>query len=188
MTTIYFIRHNEPDRSVEDDLLQPLTARGREKITEVTVYLEDKGITAVYSSDCRRTLETISGFAEYSGLPIYTDVRLREGILGCPSEENRIHTERQWHDHEYRLPAGESLQQVKNRMRACVEEILREHSGETIAVCSHGTAMCALINSYDTEFGWSRARAVKRVWPWILRFDFDEQNRMIKYEETYAGI
>lgn len=184
MTTIYFIRHNEPDRSVRDDLLQPLTAHGRDQIREVTEYLRNKGITALYSSDCRRTLETISGFEAESGLPVHADARLREGILGCPPEENRIHTERQWKDHDYCLPEGESLRQVQTRMRECVAEILEAHPGETIAVCTHGTAMSALVNSYQPDFDWEQAKQVKWVWPWVLRFTFEENGTFIQYEET----
>ena len=182
MTTIYLIRHNEPDRSVEDDLTRPLTPKGREQIAEVTAYLKDKGIQAIYSSDCRRTLETISGFSQYSGLPIHADARLREGILGCPKEENPIHTMRQWLDFDYQLPVGESIRQVQSRMRQCIEEMLRQHGGQTIVVCSHGTAMSALINSYDPSFGWEQAKTVKRVWPWILRFEYDETGRFLRYE------
>lgn len=182
MTIIYLIRHNEPDRGIEDDLSRPLTARGREQIADVTAYLKDKGVQAIYSSDCRRTLETISGFARYSGLEIHADVRLREGILGCPKEENPIHTQKQWEDFDYRLPAGESIHQVQARMCQCVEEILKRHVGQTIVICSHGTAMSTLINFYDSSFGWEQAKAVKRVWPWILRFEFDEDGRFIQYE------
>lgn len=186
-TVVYLIRHNEPDRSVEDDLLQPLTAHGREQIAQVTEYLKDKGIAAIYSSDCRRTRETVSGLAAYSGLPVRTDIRLREGILGCPAGENPIHTERQWKDHDYRLPQGESLCQVQTRMRVCVEEILKKHSGEAVAVCSHGTAMCALLNSFCPEFGWEQAKAVKRAWPWILRLTFDAEGNFWGYQELLRG-
>ena len=184
MTRIYLIRHNEPDRSVEDDLRQPLTARGREQIAEVTGYLGDKGITAIYSSDCRRTMETISGYSRCSGLPIQADPRLREGILGCPKEENAVHTQRQWQDHDYCLPHGESLRQVQQRMRESVEDIVERERGGCVAVCTHCTAICALLNSYDPDFGWERARAVKRVWPWIIRLDFSDDGRLLEYQET----
>lgn len=183
MTTVYLVRHNEPDRSVEDDLLQPLTARGREQIAQVTEYLKDKKITAIYSSDCRRTLETISGFSEYSGLPVHPDSRLREGILGCPREENPIHTKLQWEDHTYRLPRGESLCQVQERMREAIDEIVRNNRGGCIAVSTHCTAICALLNSLDPAFDWEQAKAVKRVWPWIVRLEYDADGMFKEYTE-----
>ena len=183
MTTIYLIRHNEPDRSVEDDLLQPLTLYGKTQIPVVTEFLKDKRIDAIYSSDCRRTMDTISGFVEFSGLPMYTDIRLREGILGCPPQENPIHAERQWSDPFYRLPEGESLRQVQDRMIQCLTEIRQKHCGSNIAICSHGTAMCTVASYYSPEFGWQEAKAVKRVWPWILRLEFDEADQLIQWEE-----
>jgi len=182
-TVIYLIRHNEPDRSVEDELLQPLTARGREQIGWITDFLRDKGITALYSSDCVRTQETISGFAAYSGLTVVLDERLREGILGCPKEENPVHTERQWNDHDYRLPQGESLRQVQERMKAGLEDILRAEAGGRVAVCTHGTAISAVLNLCDSSYGWEQARAVKRVWPWIVRLEFDGQGKFVRYKE-----
>ena len=183
MTTVYLIRHNEPDHSVEDDLARPLSERGKEQIKEVTAYFMDKGIQAIYSSDCVRTMDTVSGFSSYSGLPIHTDFRLREGILGCPREENPIYTERQWKDFDYCLPKGESIHQVQNRMYECIHELLQRHVGQTIVISSHCTAMCTLINYFEPSFGWEEAKEVKRIWPWILRFTFDENGHFLGYEE-----
>lgn len=185
MTTLYLIRHNEPDRSVTDDLQQPLTQRGRAQIPVVTEYLKDKEIAAIYSSDCRRTMDTISGFAAFSGLEIHTDARLREGILGCPPKENPIHAERQWSDPEYCLPQGESLSQVQNRMMQCLREILQENLGKKVAVCTHCTAMCTVLRYFNPSFGWQDTKGVKRAWPWILRFDFDDHEQLMRYEETF---
>lgn len=187
MTIVYFIRHNEPKQSTKDgvkeDLRRALTPRGLEQVARVTEFLKDKGISAIYSSDARRTQETIREFACHSGLAMQTDARLREGVLGCPREENPIHSQRQWEDHSYCLPEGESLRQVQERMWQCVREILEKNRGQRVAICTHGTAMCTMINLFCPEFGWEEARAVKQVWPWILRFDFDDGDRFIQYKE-----
>ena len=183
-TVLYLIRHCEPDQSVEDDLSRPLTSQGREQALRVTECLKDKNISAVYSSDARRTLDTIGDFARHSGLPVQTDIRLREGTLGCPKEENPIHSKRQWEDLGYRLPGGESLSQVQERVGRCIEELLKKHNGEQIVVCTHGTAICSFINSLCPEFGWEETKAVKRRWPWILRFEFEGEGRFAGWEEV----
>ena len=184
MTTIYLIRHAEPDRSVEDEMTRPLTARGKEQVAQVTAYLKDKDIQAIYSSDYLRTLDTIRGFSQYSGLPIHTDARLREGILGCPREARVVESMKQWQDLDYCLPAGESIRQLQNRMCQCLKEILRDHQGEAVAVCTHGTAMSAVLNYYRPSFGWEEAKKVKQVWPWLLRFTFEDQGQFVACEET----
>jgi len=47
MTTIYFIRHAEPDTSVIDDRIRPLTAKGHTDCALVTDYFSDKVIDAI---------------------------------------------------------------------------------------------------------------------------------------------
>ena len=182
-TVLYLIRHCESDRSVDSDLLRPLTDRGREQAARVTEHLRDKGITAVYSSDTHRTLDTIGGLARAAGLPVQTDRRLREGILGCPREENPIHSKRQWSDPDYRLPQGESLAQVQSRMRECVEEIVKREAGRATAVCTHGTAICTLLQFFCPPFGWKEAKEGKKKWPWVLRFEFDATGRFVQYTQ-----
>ncbi len=182
-TVLYLVRHCESDRNVEDDLLRPLTARGREQAARVTEFLRDKGIAAIYSSDTRRTLNTIEGLARATGVAVQTDARLREGVLGCPREENPVHSKRQWSDPEYRLPQGESLAQVQGRMRECLGEIVGREAGRTVAVCTHGTAICTLLWYFCPPFGWEDARAVKKRCPWVLRFEFDGDGRFVRCVE-----
>ena len=124
-----------------------------------------------------------SGLARYTGLQVHSDPRLREGVLGCPKEENPIHTLRQWHDFDYRLPEGESLRQVEQRMLQCLKEILVCHRGENIVVSTHGTAISSVIHSYNPAFGWKEAKAVKRAWPWILRLEYDQNGTFLGYTE-----
>ena len=183
ITTIYLVRHSEPDNSVEDEMSRPLTAKGRQQADWITDYFKEKQIQALYSSDYRRTLDTIRGLARYTGLQVHSDPRLREGVLGCPKEENPIHTLRQWHDFDYRLPEGESLRQVERRMLQCLEEILVCHRGENIVVSTHGTAISSVIHSYNPAFGWQEAKAVKRAWPWILRLEYDQNGTFLGYTE-----
>ena len=49
MTTVYFVRHAQPNYSNHDDLSRELTEKGLRDCALVTEFLSDKDITAVLS-------------------------------------------------------------------------------------------------------------------------------------------
>lgn len=69
-TKIYFVRHAEPDFSVKDDLMRPLSEKGMGDTKKITISLMDKNITAVYSSPCKRAVDTVKDFASAIGSEI----------------------------------------------------------------------------------------------------------------------
>ena len=184
-SVIYFLRHCEPDTLACEDLLQPLTGKGREDAGRAAAFLEGKGISAIWSSDALRALQTVQVFAQRSHLPVRKDVRLREGVLGCAPEENPVYSRMQWKDPQFSLPGGESLDQVRRRMREVTRDMLLANAGTNVLACTHCTAMCALISSFAPSFDWEIARTKKRVWPWIVRMAFDEAGRYLEYAEVY---
>jgi 2,3-bisphosphoglycerate-dependent phosphoglycerate mutase len=64
MTTIYFIRHAEPDYNNHDDLTRPLTEKGKRDAQLVNKFLKDKQIDIVMSSPFNRAIETVKGFSD----------------------------------------------------------------------------------------------------------------------------
>src|SRR5262249_22072290 len=81
------------------------------------------------------------------------DARLREQNLGqwqgqrqadirekFPAEYRRLKA-----DPDYEVPGGESARQCATRVIACLEEIARRHTGQHIAVVTHGGAASALL-------------------------------------------
>ena len=186
-TVIYFLRHCEPDTLARDDLLQPLTPKGMHDAVEAAGFLEGRGICAIWSSDALRAIQTVQAFAQLSGLGIRRDARLREGVLGCAPEENPVYSRAQWADPLFSLPLGESLDHVRSRMRDVTQKILSVHRGGTVLACTHCTALCALISSFEPSFGWEVARTRKRVWPWIVQMDFDQEDRYLEFREIYPS-
>ena len=59
MTTVYFVRHAQPDLSVHDDLTRPLTEKGLQDRKKVTDYFRDKHIDQAFSSPFKRAIDTI---------------------------------------------------------------------------------------------------------------------------------
>ena len=68
MTTIYFIRHAEPDFTIHEDRIRPLNSEGRLDCALVTEFLQDKNISAVLSSPYKRAFDTVAPFANSAGL------------------------------------------------------------------------------------------------------------------------
>ena len=64
MTTIYFIRHAEPNYENHDDMTRELSAKGLKDRKLVTGFLADKQIDVVVSSPYKRAIDTIRDFAD----------------------------------------------------------------------------------------------------------------------------
>lgn len=173
MTTVYFIRHAEPDFNVTDDAARPLTDKGRADTALVTEFLRGKGIGAVYASTYLRAVDTVAPFAAQAGLEVRQVEGLRERAVAhdwvLPFKE---FTERQWEDFNYKLEGGESLAEVQQRNIAALNEILRDNENANIAIGTHGTALCTILNYYDNTYGYEGFCEMKRIFPWVVKMEF----------------
>ena len=61
MTRIYFVRHAEPDKTVEDDRTRPLSKKGLSDTQFVYDTLKDKGIDAAFCSPYKRRNDCKAG-------------------------------------------------------------------------------------------------------------------------------
>lgn len=70
MTTVYFVRHAEPNYDNHDDSSRELSNKGLKGRKLVTKFLLDKHIDVIVSSPYKRAIDTIADFAETSNLKI----------------------------------------------------------------------------------------------------------------------
>lgn len=176
-TTVYLVRHCQPDISVHEDAIRPLTPKGQADALKVTECLWDKNITAVYSSGYLRAVDTVRDFAGKKGLPLQEDSDFREREMGEwieDYEEWREGNRRQWDDFDYQLSSGETLRQVESRIRPALDRLLAKHAGERIAIAGHGTAFSVLLHSFDEAFGHDAADAINKRNPWIVQLIFQD--------------
>ncbi len=108
----------------------PLDEVGQAMAAALTQSPALEGVQAIYSSDLRRAMETVEPTARKLGLPIHTDMRLRE-IRGkaAPSDEYPL------------LPfpvERETREDLKHRALACLEDIAARHRGQRVLVMTHG--------------------------------------------------
>jgi len=176
VTTLYLIRHAEADASVHDNATRPLTEKGLLDAEKLAETLGGIRFDRLYSSPYKRTMDTIAPLATRLGLAVETvyDLRERRPAEGWV-EDFWEFMKHQWADFSYRLPGGESLAEVQERFTAALNAICRENPGKTIAIASHGTALCATLSYYDPSVGFKEFLELVNVTPFVVRLEFDNE-------------
>ncbi|MCM1136271.1 MAG: histidine phosphatase family protein [Clostridium sp.] len=173
MTTVYFVRHAQPNYNNHNDLTRELTAQGLQDRKLVTHFLWEKKIDVVLSSPYKRAVDTVKDFADAKGMEIKCIDDFRERKIGNAwIEDFNGFSKRQWEDFDFKLPEGESLREVQSRNIGALNQALEAYSGKNVAVGSHGTALSTIINYFDASFGYDEYEKIKGLMPWIVQFSF----------------
>lgn len=152
---IYLIRHGQTEWNSEGRAQGhtdvQLDRVGRAQARLVAEFFDLKCLGKIYCSDLTRCLQTATPTADLLELPLVQDARLRERTFG-ELEGQHYTVLRAYFDGvvrdqkiprwEIRPKGGESLQDVWNRSKPLVEDILA--TNEDTAIFSHG-GTCALI-------------------------------------------
>lgn len=105
MTVIYFVRHVQPDRGYFADNVRPLTVEGLADTRLVCEYFADKKPDYIISSPYKRSYDTVKSTAEYHGMSIATDIRLREREKGESGQNNPELFRKRWENTASRTTA-----------------------------------------------------------------------------------
>lgn len=148
--TLILIRHGETtwnaDGRVQGHTNSPLNERGKQQAQRVAQHLARVKVHAVYSSDSTRALETANQVAAAHRLQVMASEELRErnyGVLEGKTLAEAARTQGTWFLswQENRLnapPAGESQQQMCERIMEAIRRIASAHAGQTVVVSTHG--------------------------------------------------
>lgn len=190
MTKVYFVRHAEPVHSHADDRSRPLTEEGQRDAQIVLDTLRDKNIDAFYCSPYKRSIDTIKSTAEYFGMQIITDERLREREKGKHGNDSSGRSpmemfRKRWADHSYHEQGGESIGMVQERNIAALSDILSENDGKNVVIGTHGTALSAIINYFRPEFGLDDFLRIIDRMPYILEADIEDGKMINMIELAY---
>jgi len=122
-------------------------------------------VSAFYSSPLKRAMATAEILASPFGMPVEPQEGLVDinygrwqGLSHQEVSERYVQLYRQWLErpHEVVFPAGESLQDVRDRATAALEEVLAQHEGETVALVSHQVVckvlICSLLGLDNSHF------------------------------------
>lgn len=177
ITNVYFVRHAESDYSVHEDKVRPLTKKGQLDTIKIIDYFKDKDINVIASSPYKRAIDTIKPFADVKGIKIKLIDNFRERKIssGWIEDFNKF-SRMQWEDFTYKLTDGECLRDVQKRNISALEEIIDCNKGKNIVVGSHGTALCTVINHFDSTYGYDDFESIKNVMPWIIKLVFEENS------------
>lgn len=186
MTTVYFIRHAEPNYQNHDDLSRELTAKGLKDREKVSAFLEERRIDVALSSPYKRAIDTIKEYTDAHGLTIGIEDDFRERKIGSGwIEDFTSFAQKQWDDFTYKLSDGESLKEVQERNIGALKKVLTKYPGKNMIIGSHGTALSTIINYYDHSFGYSDFNQIKNKMPFIVEFVFDEEENFVRLS-TYS--
>ncbi|MBO4440043.1 MAG: histidine phosphatase family protein [Spirochaetaceae bacterium] len=184
MTSVYFVRHCQPDHSVYDDRTRPLSKEGAEDSFAVMEFFKDKKIDAFYSSPYKRSFDTILHAAEDHKMQITTDERLRERKAGIDANNFEMFKKR-WSDKTFAEAEGESIGAVQKRNIEALFEILDKNKGKTVVIGTHGTALSSIFNYFEPSFNCDDFLRIIDFMPYIVRLDFDGRTLLAKTEEMY---
>lgn len=176
MTTVYFIRHAEPNYENHDDRRRELSEKGMADRKLVTEYLSNIAIDMVVSSPYKRAVDTVADFARTYGYEIemLEDFRERKVDSGW-IEDFYEFSKKQWEDFDYKRSDGETLREVQTRNVDALMGVLACYPEKTIVVGSHGTALCTIINYFRKDFGFQAFENIRALMPWIVCIHFKGQ-------------
>lgn len=154
-TTILFIRHGQTDWNMAGrwqgftDI--PLNTVGRAQAQMLAARVAAWPIKAIYSSDLERAAETGRVMAQKLSVPITLDAAWRERGLGQLEGLTREEIREQFPHLSLprtfiEAPGGESYLDLKKRVIEGYKRIVWEHTGEMVAVVSHGGTLRLVIS------------------------------------------
>ena len=160
MLQVYLVRHGETqwnaERRIQGQSDSSLTAKGELQAVQVGERVRSYGITHVIASDLGRTQRTAEIIADACGCGVTLDARLREldmGILEQRHLDSLSAQEEEWRrlvvngTPNGRIPEGESMQELSERMRAGLTACLNLPAGSRPLLVSHGIALGCLVST-----------------------------------------
>ncbi|MFT5875999.1 MAG: 2,3-bisphosphoglycerate-dependent phosphoglycerate mutase, partial [Clostridium sp.] len=175
MTTIYFVRHAQPEHTWDEDRTRPLSVAGLEDIKKVTEIFKNFKIDYYLSSPYKRSFDTIKESAEALSMDILTDERFREREKGLKGNDFGMFQKR-WNDFDFHEEGGESLNMVQKRNIEALLEVLNNYRDKNIIIGTHGTALSTILNYFEPSYCCDDFLRIIDYMPYIIRLEFDGIN------------
>jgi len=155
MLKFLVIRHGETTSNAEKRFSGhqdvDLTEKGIWQAEQLSYYLKDEQIDAIYSSDLKRAIHTAKIVIGNRELPLCVEPHFREIHFGdwegvrfeeLDAENGEGHSSSWWKQPESPLPGGESVIDLRKRVKVGLEKVIKEHNQEdqckTVAIVCHG--------------------------------------------------
>ena len=172
-TNIYFIRHAHSPFVFAQERERPLSEEGKKSAEKLIESLQSIHFDAVFSSPYIRSLQTLEGLIEYSGIII--DENLKERVLKgnyqLPEDEIEIAMKESFKNPDFCLEGGESIRQAQYRSLPIIFNIIENPILKNVAIGTHGNIMTTIINYFDSSFGYTFWKSTEK--PDIYKLTFD---------------
>ncbi len=168
MTEIILVRHGETEWNVTEvfrgriDI--ELNETGLKQAELLAEYLRDLRIAAIYSSPLKRALKTAEMMASHRNL----DVEITPGLIDFDYGEwqglshevvkdryKELYAEWVKNPHQVKMPAGESLNDVRRRAVSVVDSVVARYEG-TVVLVAHRVVnkvlICVLLGLDNSHF------------------------------------
>ena len=180
-----------------------LTEKGMQESTMLGELLDDIDFDGAYTSDLKRTQQTLAGILKGKKAPISADdasilhnAALNERDYGRFTGKNKWEVKDEIGDEaftgirrgwDYPVPGGETLKDVHGRVVPFFdEEILpRLQAGENILLVAHGNSIRALMKHLE-DIDEQDMAEVEMPFGTILLYHFETESRRPKSKETRA--
>ncbi len=150
MKEFILIRHGETDYNSQMKFMgmtdAPLNIKGKKEALLLKEKLKDDGINRIISSPLQRCTETASLiFPDSEIIMEKSFVEMNFGIFECLTydEINEKYPEKMesWNldRMNYKIPEGESIAEMSERVLKCFDKILNNYDGRTVIVTHSGT-------------------------------------------------
>ncbi len=193
MTEIILVRHGQTpwnkDKIFRGTVDIPLNDTGREEARLAGEWLKGETLHAAYTSPLSRSRDTAEAIARHHSLAVVDLPGLGDlsygDWQGLPLSEVKVKYAdlyRQWETapHTVRFPKGETLDEVRARALAGVEEVVQRHPGQVVLLSAHravNKVLIAAIIGLDNSHFWrigqdttaiNRFRRTGPVWEILL--------------------
>ncbi len=162
-TIVYISRHSKPLKNLvetydakESEQIRneknPLSVEGENLALKMSMYEDLQDIDVIYSSHYVRTMSTAKYIALNNHIKLNVDERFGErkfGLDGATTLPDN-YFEDQFRNWDYKLPLGESLNEVADRMKSGFDDLLKANAGKKVMLVSHGTALSAMFSKWCT--------------------------------------
>jgi alpha-ribazole phosphatase/probable phosphoglycerate mutase len=201
LTHILLVRHGETEwnaeRRVQGHLNSRLSARGRRQAEAIAARLARVPLTAVYSSDLTRALDTATPIAAAHGLPVVSLPALREKSFGewegLTEPEIKANWPDGWHcfhvlrQIDYAIPGGETWEQVQTRVLGVLGQVLRDHPSaeDRVVLVGHGGSLrVAFLDALQAPLPTLRRMSLSNASLSRLEYDPERGGRLTLLNDT----
>lgn len=161
MTTLYLINNSLTMNNLNYSKNDSLELKREKRLLSIEGEIESKKlinipylnkVNTIYSSSYVMSIGTAKYLADALELDINIKEELGERIIGSlGTKKISVITGIQENDFDYKLPNGESLNEVKARMLKFINSVLKYDKDKTVAIFTHNVAITALLSEYSLK-------------------------------------